>query len=141
MRGLGARNAAPRPFDAEELRATTVSHDHTVVLKPEADLGSVAFLYCRRGLRRGQLVKLVKQRSEFGRAADCDVPMEDNAASAHQGAILLEESVWKIFDFASTNGTLVNGHKLGRDGANPAPLADGDSIVVGETEYVFKQID
>lgn len=113
----------------------------TVVIRPETQIGTVGILFCRKGLRRGQLFLLRKERSEFGRAADCDVMIEDVAVSSHHGAFLLEEGAWQIFDFASANGTLVNGERVGKGTPNPRPLQDGDTITLGESEWVFKQID
>lgn len=113
----------------------------TTVIQREPEIDSVAMTYCRKGLRKGQLTLLQRQRSEFGRATDCDLPIEDSAASAHHGAILFEDGAWQIFDFASTNGTFVNGERLGKQAANPLALQDGDIVCVGETELVFKKID
>ena len=45
-----------------------------------------------------------------------------------------------IFDFASTNGTFVNGKRLGVEATNPLELQDGDIVSIGETELVFKRI-
>jgi len=108
--------------------------------KPGAELESVAWLYCRKGLRRGHLYQFRKQRNEFGRAPDCEVTVEDDFSSSHHGAVLFEEGAWKIFDFASTNGTYVNGKRLGVDATNPLELQDGDVVSIGETELVFKRI-
>ena len=113
----------------------------TVVIRPEPDVNTVGLLFCRKGLRRGQLFLLRKQRSEFGRAPDCDVMIEDAAVSSHHGAFLLEEKQWQIFDFASVNGTFVGGERIGKTAPNPRPLVDGDVISLGESEWVFKQID
>lgn len=113
----------------------------TVVIRPETEIGTVGIFFCRKGLRRGQLFLLRKARSEFGRAADCDVMIEDVAVSSHHGAFLLEDGVWQIFDFASANGTLVNNERVGKGAPNPRPLHDGDTITLGESEWVFKQID
>jgi hypothetical protein len=105
---------------------------------PEID--SAAWFYCRKGLRKGHLYQFQKQRSEMGRAPDCDVIVEDDFASAHHGAVLLEEGTWKLFDFASTNGTQVNGKRLGTDATNPVELNDGDLVSIGDTELVFKKV-
>lgn len=112
---------------------------HVFVAQPE-ELESIGFLYCRTGLRKGQLQQLKKRRNEFGRALDCDFVVEDDHVSAHHGAVLLDGGVWKAFDFASANGTYVNGKRLGSDATNPIELQDDDAIQLGKSEFVFKQI-
>jgi hypothetical protein len=112
----------------------------TMVKQGEPAISAVAWLYCNAGRRKGQLYQFRKERNEFGRAADCDIPIEDDFASAHHGAILLEGADWKIFDFASTNGTVVNDQKLGAEVENPRLLVDGDKIVIGDSSFIFKRI-
>jgi len=113
---------------------------HTIVQRPEQELQSVAWLYCRKGLRKGSLYQFRTERSEFGRADDNEVSIEDEFASAHHGAITLDGDEWRIHDFASTNGTFVNNRKLGSEVPNPAVLSDGDTVRIGDTELVFKRI-
>jgi hypothetical protein len=133
------------PFDAKIDQArggsyNSTRNDPTVVLRSGPAMEHAAFLYCRRGLRKGHMHQLRKVRSEIGRDPECDVILEDAAASSRHGAVVLEGEEWKLFDFASTNGTSVNGSKLSVEAANPLVLKDGDSIVVGDTELVFKKI-
>jgi len=40
-----------------------------------------------------------------------------------------------VIDLGSTNGTFVDGERVGRDGA---PLADGSRITVGRTRIVVR---
>jgi hypothetical protein len=112
----------------------------TMVHRQETEMDSVGWLYCRRGLRKGQLYQLKKVRNEMGRASECEVTIEDDFASAHHGAVVVETGAWKVFDFASTNGTFINGKRLGVDTANPLELNDGDVVSIGDTELVFKRI-
>jgi hypothetical protein len=112
----------------------------TIVQRPAPEMASVAWFYCRKGLRKGTLYQFRSERSEFGRAADNDISIEDDFSSAHHGAVTLEGGEWKIYDFASTNGTFVNDSRLGTDQSNPTVLNDGDSVRVGDTELVFKRI-
>lgn len=112
----------------------------TMIRRVEPEISAVAWLYCRKGLRKGQLYQMKKRRNEFGQSSGLDIPIEDDFASGHHGAILLEETAWKLYDFASTNGTFINGKRLGSEEANPVMLKDGDVISVGDTELVFKMI-
>jgi pSer/pThr/pTyr-binding forkhead associated (FHA) protein len=122
------------------LRDSSKPSGTQVFVVQSEELDSVGLIYCRTGLRKGQIQQLTKRRNEFGRALDCDIVVEDDHVSAHHGAFLLDGGVWKAFDFASANGTFVNGKRLGSEGPNPADLADDDTIKLGNREFVFKQI-
>jgi hypothetical protein len=112
----------------------------TMVRQKEPDISAVAWIYCLKGKRHGQLYQLKKQRNEFGRANDNDILIEDDLASNHHGAIVLEDGIWKIFDFASTNGTTVDGKRVGKECANPIQLDDGTKFAIGDTEFAFKKL-
>ena len=140
--GVYVSPAAPLPPEQPtRAGAGAWNDDHTQVIKPQVELQSVGFVFCKRGTRRGQLVRLSEDRTEFGRASDCALIVEDRAASAHHGTVRFDGSDWRITDFDSTNGTRVNGQKLGSESPNPHILSDGDVITIGETDYVFKCID
>jgi len=116
------------------------SLDETVVQPRGPIVQHVAWLYCQKGLRKGSLHQMRKERTEFGRGRDCDLMIEDEFASTRHGAILLEDGIWRLFDFASTNGTSVNGVKLGDPIGFTIELKDGDVIAIGDSEFVFKKI-
>jgi hypothetical protein len=117
---------------------TEMGERKTMVRSVASEIKQVAWLYCRKGLREGQLYQFRKKRNELGRASDCDVFIEDGYAGGHHGAVVLDEDEWKLFDFASTNGTKVNGKRLGTEAPNPTVLNDGDVIEIGDTELTFK---
>ena len=101
---------------------------------------SVAWFYCVQGPDQGRLCRFAKRRTEFGRALDSDLTVEDAYASARHGAVVFDGGAWRLVDFASSNGTFLNGKRLGTDTTNPTDLQDGDRIALGETEFVFKRI-
>lgn len=114
----------------------------TIVQRRDTGPAVVAWLYCRKGRRKGQLLQVTKARSEFGRDTESDLPIEDDYASRSHGAILLDGQEWKIFDFATPNGTFVNGSRLGAQGTpNPVVLRDNDTVVIGDSEFIFKCIE
>ena len=131
-------------YDAKETRVSPAplakSEGTQVFEAPTEELDKIGLLYCRKGLRKGQFSLLKQRRNEFGRALDCDVVVEDDHVSAHHGAFLFDNGNWNAFDFASANGTFVNGIRLGSQGPNPTALKDDDVINVGSSEFVFKQI-
>ncbi len=112
----------------------------TVVRSTTPEIENVAWLYCKKGLRKGQLFQFKLQRTELGTASDCDFVVEDSFASKHHGAVLLSENKWLLHDFASTNGTTVNDQKLGTELSNPVELHENDVIAIGDTEFVFKEL-
>ncbi len=112
----------------------------TVVRRKEPEINTAAWLYCRKGLRKGHVYQIKQERSEFGRGSDTDIVIEDQYSGSRHGAILFEADSWQIFDFASKNGTRLNGEKLGSRAPNPSPLNDGDTIEIGDTEMIFKCI-
>ncbi len=76
---------------------------------------------------------LVDSTLVIGRTRDCDMVIDDSAASRRHVEIRARDGgfVWK--DLGSTNGTLVNGkNMLG------GSLKDGDQIQIGETAFRFE---
>ena len=97
-----AAGYAPPSFQ-QELGGRAAQRE-TMVQPRGPVINSVAWLYCTKGQRRGQLYQFRKQRSELGRSPESDVYIEDDFAGNHHGAVLLDEGAWKLFDFASKNG-------------------------------------
>ena len=86
------------------------------------------------GPRRGDELILSGPRVRIGRSRDNDVPLPEEPtprSSAHHAEARLEESAWWIVDLDSTNGTLLNGARIQR-----APLATGDTLTIGDSEFV-----
>ena len=64
---------------------------------------------------------------------DNDLVLNDNRVSRHHCAITGTPAGFVLTDLQSTHGTTVNGERL----TMPAPLADGDELVVGEDKIRF----
>jgi hypothetical protein len=71
-----------------------------------------------------------------GRHASANFTVDDGLVSRRHFRVFPEGGGWTLEDLGSTNGTLVNGRKVGR-----VALADGDVIAAGNTELVFRQKD
>ena len=67
----------------------------------------------------------------LGRAADCDVVIDDDSVSRHHVSIDTRKEPLIVEDIGSTNGTLVAGRCLVR--GQRAELAVGSPFVVGAT--------
>lgn len=62
-----------------------------------------------------------------GRHLGCDVVLRDPSVSRRHAQLTLRDGVWVLQDLASTNGTTVNGARVGR-----AALHAGDLIRLGD---------
>lgn len=72
----------------------------------------------------------VGRRTRIGRATDCELQIDSQSVSRHHALLLKGTRELIIEDLNSTNGVLVNGHKVTRQ-----VLSDGDLIVIGETRF------
>jgi pSer/pThr/pTyr-binding forkhead associated (FHA) protein len=70
----------------------------------------------------------------IGRSADADVRIEDRFASGIHARVYSRGSSYYVEDMNSTNGTYVNGERLGGE----ASLSDLDEIRIGDTEFRFE---
>lgn len=59
--------------------------------------------------------------------------------SGRHGHIGRQGSSWTIVDFGSTNGTILNGKRLGQDA--PAVLKAGDKVIIATSEFVVNETD
>lgn len=67
----------------------------------------------------------------LGRAADSTLILEDEFSSArHAQLVQMDDETWLVSDLQSTNGTFVNGKRVGEE---PVPATVGDVIRIGRT--------
>jgi pSer/pThr/pTyr-binding forkhead associated (FHA) protein len=81
----------------------------------------------------GQEILLAQDVTTLGRAASCQVVIENDFASRRHAQIIRREQVYWLKDLGSKNGTLLNNQPV----SGEAPLADGAEIRVGEAVFVF----
>ncbi len=62
----------------------------------------------------------------IGRHHDCDVVLSDPAVSRRHARMLFRDGTWVLQDLESTNGTIINGIRVGRCEIRP-----GDHLVLG----------
>jgi hypothetical protein len=82
----------------------------------------------------GQRQEVEGRRILIGRSRECDVQLTDSNVSRRHAELRQEGASYWIVDLDSTNGIEVNGRRLKR-----AKLEDGDRILVGTTEVVFRR--
>jgi hypothetical protein len=86
---------------------------------------------------QGRRHDLPESSTYIGRDGNrCQIVLGDMRASGQHACIRYEHGQFVLHDMASRNGTHWNGSRVGQ----PTPLADGDRVRVGQTEYVFKEV-
>jgi hypothetical protein len=83
-------------------------------------------------LAGGRRIVLGEGTTTIGRLPDCGVQLNDANVSRHHAEIRPAGEGFVIVDLGSTNGTKVNGARVGE-----RPLRDGDQITVGATTLHF----
>jgi len=78
-------------------------------------------------------ILLVDDVTTLGRAASCQVVIENDFASRRHAQIVRREEVYWLRDLGSKNGTLLNNNPV----AGEVMLADGAEIRIGETVWRF----
>jgi S-DNA-T family DNA segregation ATPase FtsK/SpoIIIE len=66
--------------------------------------------------------------TEIGRAADCDIRLDDDLVSRQHARVVVTRDSVEIADLGSTNGTRLNGEEISR-----RAWTQGDRLVVGDT--------
>lgn len=83
----------------------------------------------------GTTVHLADGPILIGRLDDCALRFDDPNVSRHHAEIGPDVSGhWSVNDLGSTNGTYVNGIRIG----GPTPLRDGDQMSVGRNTLTFR---
>ncbi len=92
-----------------------------------------AYLTMLNGPQAGATFPLdPRRKNHLGRGSDCDVVIADPLASRHHVILAWEDGVWWMRDLGSRNGAYVNGQKT-----DEAQLAEGNTLRIGSTEFVF----
>ena len=80
----------------------------------------------------GRLYQLTSNITSLGRDATCEVVLDDPGASRRHAEIKVDGERILVRDLGSTNGTLVDGQRLG-DGSRVAQVGDGSTVSIGST--------
>lgn len=81
----------------------------------------------------GHIIDISQSETSIGRAKSCDIIISDISVSRFHAVLSRRSSGWMIFDTNSTAGIIVNDKQIEKK----AFLEDGDSIVLGKSEYIF----
>ncbi len=75
----------------------------------------------------------MKGRTVLGRGSEADVTLDDTGASRRHAEVQWDGSRARVRDLGSTNGTQVNGQKVGE-----AILEPDSVITIGRSRIVFR---
>ena len=76
-------------------------------------------------------------RSIIGRAIEGDIVISVPELSRRQAIIIRTGQEATIADLSSANGTYVNTERIGTD---PHPLVPGDTVTMGDINFVFRRL-
>ncbi len=85
-------------------------------------------------LPSGQRIPLGDRPVTIGRLSECTVPLNDQNVSRRHAEIRPGSGAYVVNDLGSTNGTMVNGTRIGGE----QRLADGDILSFGSTYVRFE---
>lgn len=100
----------------------------------EEKIGPLAILWVKSGARRGQIYK-IDANTIIGRK-EGQLLLEDPKVSNPQAKFTLENNEFVLWDFASKNGTFVNGERI----RGATALKENDEVKFGDTVFVFKML-
>ncbi|MEN9714644.1 MAG: hypothetical protein RJA35_111 [Actinomycetota bacterium] len=116
---------------AAPLNNAPETSDAIPVIDSTSDLQLIpSKLLMTAGPRKGQELRLDRREVTIGRADNADLVIQDEFASTHHAKLVLMNGEWLIQDLNSTNGTFVNGKRVGTPMVVKAntPVQIGNSV-------------
>lgn len=108
-------------------------------LAPSGRPGHLASLALMAGPRYGEELPVPSPVVTLGRAAGCDVVVDDDSVSAQHARLEYDLGAWRITDLQSINGTAVEGVKLAPN--VPTPLPYGATVRLGGVQLQFREAE
>jgi hypothetical protein len=115
-----------------DVEASLVEGKEKVVPTPAPQHDRAELVVHEGGATRS--VAVDKDVITIGRMADCDIVLDDKGASRRHAQIRTQDGTTTLTDLGSTNGTRLNGERVGS-----RALQDGDRITVGTTVIEFRR--
>jgi uncharacterized protein involved in exopolysaccharide biosynthesis len=100
-----------------------------------AEVVHTACLQMMGGREAGKIFALVHGESIIGRGASAQIRIEDGAISTRHAKVVWDGKRHILVDMGSTNGTFLNGTRLGANAS--APLSFGDSVQVADIVLAY----
>jgi chromosome segregation ATPase len=79
-----------------------------------------------------EVVHVLGRKTTIGRTPDNDLQIDASFVSRHHAVLLITGQQTVIEDLNSTNGVMVNGHRISREALN-----DGDQVMIGKARFRF----
>ena len=105
----------------------------TEIMERAPTIAGIGWLVGDKQPNQGRMHRIDGEKVTLGAAAGCDVVLEGNHVSDRHASLRFRDREFVLTDLDSTNGTFVNGNKVGQQ-----TLADGDRVRFGSSEWVFK---
>jgi hypothetical protein len=86
------------------------------------------------GEKTGQMVRLERREITIGRSPDSDLIVDDEYASTHHAKLILINNDWLVQDLNSTNGTYLDGSRVG----TPAVVKLNTPVRIGKTVFELR---
>ncbi len=103
---------------------------------PKSPSGDAKTLVVTSGPKTGLEVSLEgEEQFTIGRSAESSLVVRDDYTSTHHARLMRWNDQWMIQDLDSTNGTLLEGKKVGI----PTPVPLDTPITVGETTFELRR--
>lgn len=91
----------------------------------------------RSGSFKGRRFPVYVPVANIGRAEYNDIVLDDTSVSTAHAKLQRREGIWVIVDLESTNGTIIDGHRV----TGEAPLSPGAVLQLGDIELLFQPTD
>ena len=101
---------------------------------PQSVAGKPSKLVVTGGDKAGTEIALASRQLTIGRAGDSDLIVDDEYASTHHAKLVFINGDWLIQDLDSTNGTFLDGKKVG----TPIAVTINTQIRVGQTTFELR---
>lgn len=96
---------------------------------------TVTRLVITSGPKAGLDVPISDDAVTIGRSSESGLVIRDDYTSSHHARLMLRGGTWTVQDLDSTNGTFVDGKRIG---GSPVPLSLGTPIKVGATTFELR---
>jgi hypothetical protein len=121
----------PATFSELHVEKTKKLNTSTEIILPDSRASALLIL---KGDQRSEktVYEISRGVTSIGRHEDNDIVLSDSSVSKHHAKIRFEDDGYFIYDFASTNGTRVNGRKVYRQ-----RIKDSDIIEIAQSAFTF----
>ena len=124
--GTPVASAAPAPSAAPAAKSSRKGESATTT--------SAKTLVITSGPKTGLELPLSPEPMTIGRSSESGLVIRDDYTSSHHARLLLWGDQWMIQDLDSTNGTFLDGQRVGA----PAAVTIGAPIKVGATTFELR---